>query len=306
MVRTFLSLLTAAALAASPAMAQGGFLGVSLEPAPAGSVGARIASVQERSAATVMGLQQGDLVTAVDGVNVADASALAQLIGRRLPGDMVELKVQRGSQELSLLGVLARRPGAGRSSAEEAEEGRLFMPPGAGGRQSLRLEIPNFQFQDMDFPDFQLDLKDWDDLQPQLQDLGPRMEELQQRLQGLEQHHAELMRQLHERLQGLGGDGDDAFTLQFEGAPGGLFLHPGEPLKADANTQIKLRYPESTSPEERERLTREAHEKYGEGAQVEFAGTGTAVIIQRQVTTHAEGAPADAVPPRPPQGKRDF
>jgi hypothetical protein len=275
MLRLLTTLIPVAALAAGPAFAQGGFLGVQLQDAPEGSSGALIASVQERSAATVMGLRAGDQVLRVDGVAVADPQALADLIGARLPGDIVELTIRREGAEQRLLGVLARRAGA--------------VPAGARERGAwLRSDVPAPPLPPEPPTDFEFELPEWSF---DSQDLAPQLQDLHLRLQELHQRHEALMHQLHEQLQGMEFNwsempemnfAPDGFSFRIEGAPEGIFLHPGAPRRSDSHTQVHLRYPENTSPAERERLRVEAIAKYGEGVQVEFAGTGTTVTIQRQ------------------------
>lgn len=268
MMQRFPTLISVLALAASPALAQGGFLGVSLEPAPEGASGARIAEVQERSAASIMGLQAGDLVTALDGIAVADPAALAGLIRMRLPGEIVELDVLRGGAAQKVLGVLARRPElAAQRSPQGGQPEALPMPD---------LQFPELQFQ---FPEFPL-----------------------QREQMLQQFQ-ERMKQFE--LRGLpGGEG---FSFRFDGEPGGIWLQPGARLQAGEGTRIQLRYPESTSPEERERLRQEAIEKYGEQVEVEFSGIGNSITIQRQSSGARAGeAPAAPAPAPAPDGNREF
>ncbi len=278
MIRPLATLIPVVALAAGPAFAQGGFLGVQLQDAPEGSSGALIASVQERSAASVMDLHAGDLVLAVDGVAVADPQALSSLIGARRPGDIVELTIHRDGEEQNLLGVLARRQGAVSAGVPERDALLRFdMPaPPVPPEPPAGLEF--------DFPEWSFDSQDF---APQMQDLHLRLKELHER-------RNELLRQLHMQLQGMEFNWDglpewnsapDGFHFRMEGAPGGIFLHPGEPLKSDSHTQVLLRYPESTPPAERERLQAEAIAKYGEGVRVEFVGTGTSVTIQRHSQT---------------------
>lgn len=270
MIHILSFLVSALALVASPALAQGGFLGVSLENPQAGTQGARIASVQERSAASIMGLRTGDLVTGVDGLTVADSAALAALIRSRLPGEIVELDVQRDGTAQKVLGVLARRPGA-RAIHEPDPSlfglGQVPQPP-EGWPQAM--QGFDFNFEELEISAMQpfLDL--------QLQDLQPQLEDLQRRLQ-----------QVELRLK----PGADGFGFRFHGDPSQIFLQPGIPLKAGDGTSIQLRYPESTPPEERERLLQEAVEKYGEKVVVEFAGTGTSVTIQRHSLGAADSAP---------------
>jgi putative serine protease PepD len=70
-------------------------IGVELDMAFAGP-GAKIGGVNSGSPAELAGLQQGDLVTAVDGSPVADATQLIVTIRSSAPGDTVSLTVERG------------------------------------------------------------------------------------------------------------------------------------------------------------------------------------------------------------------
>ena len=70
-------------------------IGVELDMAFAGP-GAQIGGVTSGSPAEIAGLQQGDLVTAVDGSPVADATQLIVTIRSQAPGDTVSLTVERG------------------------------------------------------------------------------------------------------------------------------------------------------------------------------------------------------------------
>lgn len=70
-------------------------IGVELDMAFAGP-GAQIGAVNSGSPAERAGLQQGDLVTAVDGSLVADATQLIVTIRSQAPGDTVQLTVERG------------------------------------------------------------------------------------------------------------------------------------------------------------------------------------------------------------------
>jgi putative serine protease PepD len=69
-------------------------MGVQLDTAFAGP-GAQIGEVTSGSAAERAGLQQGDLVTAVDGSPIADATQLIVTIRSQAPGDTVTLTVER-------------------------------------------------------------------------------------------------------------------------------------------------------------------------------------------------------------------
>ena len=70
------------------------YLGVYLKDAAGG---ARIAKVSSGSPAAAAGLSAGDVITAIDGQRVADASAAAVSIAGHSPGDSVRLTVVAGT-----------------------------------------------------------------------------------------------------------------------------------------------------------------------------------------------------------------
>jgi len=71
---------------------KGGKLGV----AGQGLIGpCLITHVQEESAAAQAGIQIGDIVVHIDGQPVANFEALTELVGRRGPGEKIELDIER-------------------------------------------------------------------------------------------------------------------------------------------------------------------------------------------------------------------
>ena len=70
-----------------------GFLGVSVSDADSG--GAVIESVEASSPAANAGLEAGDVITAVDGNNVADASALVSALSSKTPNTTVSITYNR-------------------------------------------------------------------------------------------------------------------------------------------------------------------------------------------------------------------
>lgn len=74
---------------------KGGKLGVAGMPAMGPCT---ITHVQDGSAAARAGLQIGDVVQRIDGTPVANFDALTELVGRRGPGDKIEMEVDRGGQ----------------------------------------------------------------------------------------------------------------------------------------------------------------------------------------------------------------
>jgi S1-C subfamily serine protease len=72
--------------------------------------GALITSVLTGSPAEEAGLEQGDVITAVDGDEVPDADELIGILGGKDPGDEVELDVVSSSGERTVTVTLEQRP----------------------------------------------------------------------------------------------------------------------------------------------------------------------------------------------------
>ncbi|HXG08705.1 MAG TPA: PDZ domain-containing protein [Gemmataceae bacterium] len=90
-----------------PTNPSGGYLGVGLDPE---AEGARISQVMPGSAAEKAGLKVNDIILAVDGEEVRDVDSLIALLQRHKPGDVVNLTVKRGDQELEMKATLGKRP----------------------------------------------------------------------------------------------------------------------------------------------------------------------------------------------------
>jgi S1-C subfamily serine protease len=69
---------------------------VATQPATAGQQGAQVANVASGSPAAGAGLQQGDVITAVDGTTVSSPADLARLVRSHQPGDQVTITYSRG------------------------------------------------------------------------------------------------------------------------------------------------------------------------------------------------------------------
>ncbi|MGH7128322.1 MAG: S1C family serine protease [Planctomycetaceae bacterium] len=78
-----------------------GVLGISIESLE-DQGGAKITEVFENSGAEEAGLKIGDVITRVSGVSVKDGNALALTIGSFRPGDMLELLITRGEEQLEI------------------------------------------------------------------------------------------------------------------------------------------------------------------------------------------------------------
>lgn len=107
---------------------QRGFLGVSIADVTSElakrenlkvNKGVYVASVQEGGAADKAGVQDGDVIIKVDGVDVPTSPNLQELIARKRPGDPVKLTVLRNGKEINLEAVLVNQSGT--TSAIEKE-----------------------------------------------------------------------------------------------------------------------------------------------------------------------------------------
>lgn len=72
--------------------------------------GALVAGVEPNTPAASAGLQENDIIMAVNGVSLAQDNSLRYVLTNFKPGDQVELTVQRGGQELKLQITLGTRP----------------------------------------------------------------------------------------------------------------------------------------------------------------------------------------------------
>ncbi len=85
--------------------------------------GAQIVEVMDESPAADAGLEVGDVITAVDGEEVAGPEALVEQIGGYAPDETVTLSVTRGNEELDIDVTLAPRQ-------DDAERGYLGVQIG--------------------------------------------------------------------------------------------------------------------------------------------------------------------------------
>jgi serine protease Do len=90
----------------------GGFLGVEL--AGVAEAGARIVRVTLDSPASKAGLKVDDLILSVAGEAVQDVESLQNTMQHHKAGEVVSVRVKRGSQEIELKAKLDRRPGGNR------------------------------------------------------------------------------------------------------------------------------------------------------------------------------------------------
>ena len=92
-----------------PPQASGVFLGVSTQSATGDQKGAEVQNVASGSPAAGAGLQQGDVITAVDGTAVSTPADLARLVRSHQPGDQVTIAYSRGGNAAEAQVPLADR-----------------------------------------------------------------------------------------------------------------------------------------------------------------------------------------------------
>lgn len=129
-----------------------GWLGVQIQPVTkeiADSVGlpkakgALIADPMDGPAFRA-GIKAGEIITAVNGAEIADARDLARKIGNMRPGDIAKLSVWRGGREVSVSVKIAAQPGndapkaaADKSKADTVESYGLLVAPADDGKGVL-------------------------------------------------------------------------------------------------------------------------------------------------------------------------
>lgn len=92
-------------------------LGVTLYDGP--YIGLRVSTVAGNSPAALAGLQAGDRILSIDGIEVAESGDVIAFVANSLPGDVVQLRIDRQGAEATLTAVLAER---------EAVFGRVLPP----------------------------------------------------------------------------------------------------------------------------------------------------------------------------------
>jgi putative serine protease PepD len=85
------------------------FLGLSLTD---GNGGALVGAVQSGGPAARAGVQQGDVVTALDGQSVSSSGALISAVQTHKPGDSVALTLRRGGATHVVHVTLVNRAGS--------------------------------------------------------------------------------------------------------------------------------------------------------------------------------------------------
>ena len=86
------------------------YLGVATATTAEGVDGAQVAEVVQGSPAAEAGLEQGDVITELDGEAIGDSEDLVAAIAEGKPGEEVTLEVKRGSDSTALKVTLGAQP----------------------------------------------------------------------------------------------------------------------------------------------------------------------------------------------------
>lgn len=89
-----------------------------------------VRDIVPRSAADLAGMREGDVVLRIDSDVVGDSVELVDVISKRLPGDDVEILVNREGEEMTLTATLGRR--------EELDQDNVNFQSFVGGKLSFR------------------------------------------------------------------------------------------------------------------------------------------------------------------------
>jgi putative serine protease PepD len=103
------------------------YLGV--RSAPAESGGAKVEQLTSDSPAVDGGLQAGDVIKEFGGKAVEDPSALASAVDDHKPGESVEVKIVRGSEEKTLTVKLGERPDSAAAAAQQPTQPQEQQEP---------------------------------------------------------------------------------------------------------------------------------------------------------------------------------
>jgi putative serine protease PepD len=87
-----------------------GYLGVQMAPPTGNQDGVLVQVVTPGSPAEQAGLQEGDLVVAIDGQAVSTTGELGARIRSHQPGDKISLQVVRGGNDTTITATLTQRP----------------------------------------------------------------------------------------------------------------------------------------------------------------------------------------------------
>jgi S1-C subfamily serine protease len=133
-----------------------------------GTQGAVIGRVQPASAAEQAGLEQGDIITALNGAPIQDSSDLRNRVGLLQPGAKAEIKFLRKGQERSVNAVIgkpatetAQTPATGLKDVPQLAGVQLEVQPARRGENGGRILVAKVE---ADSPAWQAGLRPGDTL----------------------------------------------------------------------------------------------------------------------------------------------
>jgi serine protease Do len=118
-----------------------GYLGVYLQPLTPelekafgieNAMGALVSDVAEGSPAEQAGVQRGDIITEFNGEEITEVPQLRNLVAAVMPGQKVQLGIQRSGRKQTLQVTLAELPQTGQASAAPTEQGGAPNPARLG------------------------------------------------------------------------------------------------------------------------------------------------------------------------------
>ncbi len=86
------------------------WLGIALQATPEPQEGVKIAATMQDGPAFRAGLEPGDVILSVDGEKITEPDVLLSRICSAIPGDIIELTVQRNGETMSIPAELESRP----------------------------------------------------------------------------------------------------------------------------------------------------------------------------------------------------
>ena len=86
-----------------------GFLGVGLTDRTDGGQGAVIANVEEGSPASKAGIEEGDVVLAINDVPITGRTGMIAVVRDAQPGDTIKIKVERDGKTVTVSATLIER-----------------------------------------------------------------------------------------------------------------------------------------------------------------------------------------------------
>ena len=128
--------------------------------------GVLVDSVEDQSPAAKAGVRSGDIITSVDGKEVASAGDLREAIGDKKDGDSVRLEIQRNRNRSTVVATLVEREGPRILIPRDIEE--LTSRLGSGPEWHARVESLG---------------GDCDELRARIKDLESRLKDLEKKLQ---------------------------------------------------------------------------------------------------------------------------